>query len=63
QLLGVKGVTKVSSFGGKLKQYSIEVEPNKLLAHNITITDVFKALESNNQNTGALILKKGLLCV
>ena len=43
QLLGVKGVAEVSSFGGKLKQYSIEVDPNKLLSYNITIADVFKA--------------------
>ncbi|ASU35325.1 CusA/CzcA family heavy metal efflux RND transporter [Mucilaginibacter xinganensis] len=59
QLLGVKGIAEVSSFGGKLKQYSIEVDPNKLLAHNITITDVFKALENNNQNTGGAYIEKG----
>ncbi|MEO8886016.1 MAG: CusA/CzcA family heavy metal efflux RND transporter [Mucilaginibacter sp.] len=59
QLLGVKGVAEVSSFGGKLKQFSIEVDPNKLLSHNITITDVFKALESNNQNTGGAYIEKG----
>ncbi len=59
QLLGVKGVAEVSSFGGKLKQYSIEVDPNKLLSYNITIADVFKALESNNQNTGGAYIEKG----
>ncbi|CAN5613252.1 CusA/CzcA family heavy metal efflux RND transporter [soil metagenome] len=59
QLLGVKGVAEVSSFGGKLKQYSIEVDPNKLLAYNITITDVFAALENNNQNTGGAYIEKG----
>ena len=59
QLLGVKGVAEVSSFGGKLKQYSIEVDPNKLLSHNIAITDVFKALENNNQNTGGAYIEKG----
>ena len=52
QLLGVKGVAEVSSFGGKLKQYSIEVDPAKLQSYGITISDVFKALENNNQNTG-----------
>ncbi|HRD37531.1 MAG TPA: efflux RND transporter permease subunit, partial [Bacteroidia bacterium] len=35
QLLGVKGVAEVSSFGGKLKQYEIAVDPNKLNAYNI----------------------------
>lgn len=59
QLLGVKGVAEVSSFGGKLKQYSVEVDPNKLLAYGITITDVFKALEQNNQNTGGAYIEKG----
>ena len=59
QLLGVKGVAEVSSFGGKLKQYSIEVDPNKLLSYNITIADIFKALESNNQNTGGAYIEKG----
>src|SRR5574343_2110619 len=31
QLLGVKGVAEVSSFGGKVKQYSVEIDPSKLL--------------------------------
>lgn len=59
QLLGVKGIAEVSSFGGKLKQYSVEVNPDKLLSHNINITDVFKALENNNQNTGGAYIEKG----
>lgn len=59
QLLGVKGVAEVSSFGGKLKQYSVEVDPSKLLSYNITIADVFTALETNNQNTGGAYIEKG----
>ncbi|WP_159476696.1 CusA/CzcA family heavy metal efflux RND transporter [Dyadobacter sp. 3J3] len=59
QLLGVKGVAEVSSFGGKLKQYSIEINPEKLLSYGITINDVFTALESNNQNTGGAYIEKG----
>jgi heavy metal efflux system protein len=59
QLLGVKGVAEVSSFGGKLKQYSIEVDPNKLSSYNITISDVFTALENNNENTGGAYIEKG----
>ncbi len=59
QLLGVKGVAEVSSFGGKLKQYSIEVDPNKLMSFNISISDVFKALETNNQNIGGAYIEKG----
>ncbi|MCC6369803.1 MAG: CusA/CzcA family heavy metal efflux RND transporter [Bacteroidia bacterium] len=59
QLLGVKGVAEVSSFGGTLKQYEIGVDPNKLKSFNLTITDVFVALEKNNQNTGGAYIEKG----
>lgn len=59
QLLGVQGVAEVSSFGGKLKQYEIAVNPNKLNAYNITINDVFAAIEANNQNTGGAYIEKG----
>jgi len=59
QLLGVKGVAEVSSMGGKLKQYEISVNPNKLQSYGITINDVFTALESNNQNTGGAYIEKG----
>ncbi len=59
QLLSVEGVAEVSSFGGKLKQFEIAVDPNKLQSYNITITDVFTALEKNNQNTGGAYIEKG----
>jgi len=58
QLLGVKGVAEVSSFGGKLKQYQVAINPGKLQAHQLTIADVFNALESNNQNTGGSYIEK-----
>lgn len=59
QLLGVKGVAEVSSFGGNLKQYEIAVDPARLNAHGVTIDDVFLALENNNQNTGGAYIEKG----
>ena len=59
QLLGVKGVAEVSSFGGKLKQYEIAVNPNKLQAMGVTINDLFTAVEKNNQNTGGAYIEKG----
>lgn len=59
QLLGVKGVAEVSSFGGKLKQFTVAVYANRLNAYNITIHDVFTALENNNQNTGGAYIEKG----
>jgi len=52
QLLGTPGVADVSSWGGKLKQYEIAVNPDKLHAMNIGINEIFAALQKNNQNTG-----------
>jgi cobalt-zinc-cadmium resistance protein CzcA len=59
QLLGVQGVADVASFGGLLKQYEVAVAPDKLQANGINISDVFAALESNNQNTGGAYIEKG----
>lgn len=59
QLLGVEGVVEVSSFGGKLKQYEIAINYNKLHSLNLSIEDVFTAVENNNQNTGGSYIEKG----
>jgi cobalt-zinc-cadmium resistance protein CzcA len=59
QLLGVKGVADVSSFGGYLKQYEVEVDLNRLKAQNINIQDVYTALNQNNQNEGGAYIEKG----
>lgn len=59
QLLGVKGIAEVSSFGGKLKQYEIAVNSAKLNALNLSINQVFDAIEANNQNTGGAYIEKG----
>ncbi|MCX7728325.1 MAG: CusA/CzcA family heavy metal efflux RND transporter [Bacteroidia bacterium] len=58
QLLGTKGVADVSSFGGKLKQYEITINPYLLNAYQITLFDVLEALEKNNQNTGSAYIEK-----
>ncbi|OFY84141.1 MAG: acriflavine resistance protein B [Bacteroidetes bacterium RIFCSPLOWO2_12_FULL_35_15] len=58
QLLGVKGVADVSSFGGKLKQFEIAIDANKLKSFSISINDVFTALENNNENTGGAYIEK-----
>lgn len=59
QLLGVKGVAEISSFGGKLKQFEISINPDKLQSFGLSITEVFDALEKNNQNTGGSYIEKG----
>jgi len=58
QLLGVEGVADVGSFGGKLKQYEIAIDPTRLRSMNVSIKQIFKALEENNQNTGGAYIDK-----
>lgn len=58
QLISVKGVADVSSFGGKVKQYEVAVNPARLKSYGIAISDVFNALEKNNENTGGAYIEK-----
>ncbi|MFN8154358.1 MAG: CusA/CzcA family heavy metal efflux RND transporter [Bacteroidia bacterium] len=58
QLYGTPGIAEVNSFGGKLKQYEVAVNPDKLLAMNISIPEIFSALEKNNENTGGAYIDK-----
>ena len=58
QLRGTPGIAEVNSFGGELKQYEVAVNPNRLKAMGVSITDIFLALEHNNQNTGGAYIDK-----
>ena len=58
QILGTKGVAEVTTLGGSLKQYEIAVQPDKLKSMNTTITEIFDALERNNENTGGAYIDK-----
>ncbi|TAL63443.1 MAG: efflux RND transporter permease subunit, partial [Bacteroidetes bacterium] len=58
QLLGTVGVADVSSFGGYLKQYEVAVNPDKLRSMNVSLAEIFSALEKNNQNTGGAYIEK-----
>lgn len=58
QLLGTPGVAEVNTLGGSLKQYEIAIDPDKLKSMNTTVTEVFDALEKNNENTGGAYIDK-----
>jgi len=58
QLLGTPGVADVSSFGGFVKQYEVGLNPERLRSFNVTVSDVYNALEKNNQNTGGAYIDK-----
>lgn len=58
QLIGVEGVAEVNTLGGQLKQYEIAVQPDRLKSMNISILEIFEALEANNENTGGAYIDK-----
>ena len=50
--VAVPGVTEINTHGGELKTYQVEIDPDKLANYQLSITDVFRALRSNNANVG-----------
>jgi heavy metal efflux system protein len=58
QLLGVPGVADVSGFGGNLKQYEISIDLVRLKGFDLTVSDVFRAVEQNNENTGGAYIER-----
>lgn len=58
QMALVDGVVDINSFGGKIKQYEIAINPETLNANNISIFEVFEALRRNNANTGGAYIEK-----
>ncbi|MBS1820081.1 MAG: efflux RND transporter permease subunit [Acidobacteria bacterium] len=59
RLLQVPGVTDITPFGGRIKQYQIEVDPLALTKYNLSIRDIGTAIDSNNQNAGGAQLDNG----
>ncbi|WP_338869251.1 CusA/CzcA family heavy metal efflux RND transporter [Myxococcus stipitatus] len=55
----VSGVADVVSFGGFLKEIHVQVDPSRLLAHDLTLAQVTEALERSNRNVGGGFLRHG----
>src|SRR5437667_5477490 len=51
-LESVKGVSEVAPVGGFVKQYQVDLDPNKLAAYNIAIKDVVSAIKGSNADVG-----------
>ncbi len=58
-LLPVDGITDVLSFGGEVRQYQVRVDPRRLLAYDLHIDDIVRAIEQNNRNAGGWYLDRG----
>lgn len=59
ELTSVPGVSEVASIGGFVKQYQVVVDPNKLLAYNIPLQKVKKAIQSSNNDVGGKLIEMG----
>ena len=55
----VPGVADVVTFGGYLKEIHVEPDPSRLLAHDITLSDVSDAIQKSNRNVGGGFLRHG----
>ncbi|TMN73189.1 CusA/CzcA family heavy metal efflux RND transporter [Pseudoalteromonas sp. S1727] len=58
-ILPVDGVTEVLSFGGDVRQYQVNLNPNKLIAYQLDQQQVVSALEENNTNVGGWYMNRG----
>lgn len=56
QLRSVAGVAEVNSWGGLEKQYQVLVDPGRLLKHDLTLAQVFEALERSNLSVGGGVI-------
>ncbi len=59
QLTAVPGVSEVATLGGFVKQYQVEVDPNKLRAFHIPVMRVAQAIGAHNADVGARVIEMG----
>ncbi len=58
-LMPIEGVTDVLSFGGEVRQFQVQVNPNFLLNYDLSVEDVITAIENNNKNAGGWYMDSG----
>lgn len=59
QLNSVPGVAEVASIGGFVRQYQVDIDPNRLRAYNLNLPQVIQAISGSNRNVGGGIIEKG----
>ncbi len=58
QLNAAPGVSEVASIGGHVREYQIDVDPDRLRAHRVTLPEVFEAVRRSNLDVGAKVVEK-----
>ncbi|GJM21390.1 MAG: cation transporter [Planctomycetota bacterium] len=56
-LLAAKGVAEVASVGGHVREYQVDVDPDAMRAHRVTLDEVFRAVKGSNLEVGARVLE------
>src|SRR3984957_13002026 len=59
QFKSVPGVVDVSSFGGITREYQVRIDPDKLIAYGLSISQVEQHLANNNQTAGGSFIEQG----
>ena len=59
QFAGTEGVAEVNGWGGYVKQYEVAINPDRLASFGLTVVDLYKAIEGNNENTGGSYIEQG----
>ena len=59
ELQTVDGVSEVATIGGMVKQYQVVVDPNKLRAYDVTLSQISNAIQSANRETGGSVIEMG----
>jgi Cu(I)/Ag(I) efflux system membrane protein CusA/SilA len=58
QLNTVPGVSEVASIGGLVREYQIDLDPNKLFAYNIKVSKVMEAVKASNRDVGGRLIEQ-----
>jgi len=58
KLKSVPGVVEVNTYGGELKTYEIQLSADKLVSYDLSIDQIFEALEKNNDNSGGAYIER-----
>ncbi len=59
-LKSVPDIVDVASFGGPTREYQVRLDPNKLIAYGLSLSQVEQQLASNNVNAGGSFIEAGL---
>jgi Cu(I)/Ag(I) efflux system membrane protein CusA/SilA len=57
ELTSVDGVSEVATIGGYVKQYQVQIDPQRLLAYHITIPQIRKAIQRSNNDVGGRLIE------